>query len=148
MDFDDWVSVFKNKLPSDLNIAFEKTVEENAERVVEANRSALFLGYDSNEKEIASYKPYAESTKSIKKAQGKNPNIVNLNDKGNFYADFYVQEKGNDFEYFLTSTDEKTPELITKYGQDIFGIKNDTKIEILKDGYTQNIIDLILQKSG
>ncbi len=147
MDFDDWAAEFK-KLPSNLNIAFEKTVEENAERVVEANRSALFLGHDSNDREIASYQPYADSTKAIKTKQGKSPNIVNLKDTGSFYSEFYVQEQGNTFEFFLTSTDEKTPDLISKYGQDIFGLKDETKIEILKDDYIKNIVEGVLQKGG
>ena len=81
---------------------------------------------------IASYAPYAESTKRIKKILGQPTTRVTLRDTGDFHANMFVVF---DDEYpggfYITSSDEKTADLVAKYGPEIFRLTNENFKRIL-----------------
>lgn len=81
----------------------------------------LDKGVDGKGKFLGHYSSY---TIALKKSKGEIYNHTTLLDTGEFYDDFFAIGKNGQIEIF--STNEKTPELIKKYGKDIFllSVKN------------------------
>ena len=82
--------------------------------------------------EIMSYRPYTRYTVKIKRKKGQPFNRVTLRDTGDFYNSLHVKFDDNGF--YVTSTDEKAPELLAKYGKTIFRL-TDENLGILLDLY-------------
>lgn len=80
---------------------------------------------------IMSYMPYTISTVKIKRKKGQPYNRVTLRDKGDFYNSLHV--KFDDYGFYVTSTDEKAPELLAKYGKTIFRLTNENLSILLKN---------------
>lgn len=115
---------------------FEMSIEDlviefvDEAQAIELNSFAqLHQGRDANDDPIApAYTPF---TVKIKRAKGQPTNRVTLFDTGDFYEGFKVVKSQNEF--FVTSTDEKTASLKRKYGDDIFGLTDDSKDELRKE---------------
>jgi hypothetical protein len=82
--------------------------------------------------EIMSYRPYTRTTVKIKHKKGQPFNRVTLRDKGDFYNSLHVKFDDNGF--YVTSTDEKAPELLAKYGTTVLRL-TDENLSILLDKY-------------
>lgn len=98
-------------------------------------------GIDGKGKKLKKYKPF---TVAIKKTQGKNPNIVTLNDTGDFYKEFdlfYTDQNA----IGIFSKNEKTPKLVEKYGSDIFIFTVNNIKEINNKIFTPKLIEWILK---
>lgn len=78
---------------------------------------------------ISDYKPYAALTIEIKRIKGQPTNRVTLRDEGNFHSSFYVDAGDNQFE--IKAADEKTSDLIRKYGRQILGLTDDNIKELI-----------------
>lgn len=75
--------------------------------------------------------PYTPFTRAVKISEGRNPNIVTLFDEGGFYKGFdFTLIQGTVLNIF--SRDNKTPELLDKYGQRIDDLneENEEKVDI------------------
>ena len=72
--------------------------------------------------------PYAPKTIQNKKRKGQPTTRVTLRDTGAFHESMYVVFDSEGF--YVTASDEKTEELVKKYGEEIFRLtdKNFTRI--------------------
>lgn len=85
-------------------------------------------GINGRGEKIMDYAPYEPRTIQIKKKKGQPTTRVTLRDTGDFHNSMYVVFDAEGF--YVTASDEKTPELIEKYGDEIFRLtdKNFTRI--------------------
>lgn len=86
-------------------------------------------GINSLGVKISDYKPYAALTIEIKRIKGQPTNRVTLRDKGDFHSSFYVDAGDSQFE--IKAADEKTSDLIRKYGRQILGLTDDNIKELI-----------------
>lgn len=125
-------------------------IEDHSEILSDYNRDQLLRGYDRNGERLD---PYKSLTYALWKYQ-KNPlaglNNPDLNLTGAFYRGFFVNIKGDSFE--ISSTDEKTGDLKSKYGPMIFGLSNQslslyTKNEFFEEfkSFIENTLKLKMQ---
>lgn len=80
---------------------------------------------------IMSYQPYTAATVRIKRYKGQPADRVTLRDTGEFYKSLHVEfdDKG----FYVTSTDDKAPELLEKYGQTIFRLTNENFTDLVRN---------------
>lgn len=114
---------FKERLPEFL----EDIIYEVEEIIVSAiaDDQLYRRGVTGKDVKIASYAPYAETTKRIKRILGQPTTRVTLKDTGDFHGAMRVVF---DDEYpggfYVTSDDEKVQMLVEKYGPEIFRLTN------------------------
>lgn len=104
-----------NEFVSKLDLYKELAVRFSEKILLEINKSQLSFSSLSTGQIIAP--PYSPSY-----AKQKGFSNPNLEDTGDFKNAMFLKVKGN--EYFISSTDWKTPILISKYSLFIFGIFN------------------------
>ena len=113
----------------------ERIIKQNETTILDLNRQEQLYkkGIDSLGLEL---KPYAVFTIEIKQMLGQPYDRTTLNYSGSFYDGFFLKYDKNNFTLEFNSTDEKTPELIGKYRENIFGLtrENQRKLnyEIIK----------------
>lgn len=90
---------------------------------------------------IMDYAPYTLYTTRIKLAKGQPVDRVTLNDTGAFYAGIYIDTTNN--KLTVMSADEKTGELVAKYGEDILGLNEDYLSTFLHEVLKEHIFKLI-----
>lgn len=95
-----------------------QAMEQRREDIVELNREQMLEGKNKDGSDIAP--PYAFSTVAIKRAKGQQANFVNLRDTGSFQRAMKLIVTRHTYQ--VTSTDSKTPDLVRKYGDVIFGL--------------------------
>lgn len=85
-------------------------------------------GINGRGEKIMSYMPYTAKTIQNKKRKGQPTTRVTLRDTGAFHKSMFVVFDSEGF--YITASDEKTEELIKKYGEEIFRLtdKNFTRI--------------------
>lgn len=66
---------------------------------------------------------------------------------GQFTRGLFVESKGNS-RFLFDSHDDKTPDLIEKYGQDIMGINPETFYKLQKDRFRFDLIKFIKREIG
>ena len=93
-------------------------MQKNKEAILDLNREQMQHGKKSNGSEITpAYTPFTINEK-IKKGQPYGN--VTLKDTGSFQDKMELEAKRT--KYTITSLDSKTPDLMDKYGEDIFGL--------------------------
>lgn len=85
-------------------------------------------GIDSKGNDLIPYKPYTVFEKQL---SNQPFDRTTLKDTGSFYRGFRVQVISNTL--FITSTDEKTSELMGKYGNDIFGLTKENQVTLFDE---------------
>lgn len=117
---------FKDSLPELL----EDIVRDKEDVIVSAiaDDQLYRRGINGRGEKIMDYEPYKPRTIQIKKKKGQPTTRVTLRDTGDFHNSMYVVFDAEGF--YVTASDEKTPELIAKYGEEIFRLtdKNFTRI--------------------
>ena len=85
-------------------------------------------GINGRGEKIMSYMPYTAKTIQNKKRKGQPTTRVTLRDTGAFHKSMFVVFDSEGF--YVTASDEKTEELVKKYGEEIFRLtdKNFTRI--------------------
>ena len=122
---------FKDELPELL----EETVYEVEDVIVSAiaDDQLYRRGLTGKGVKIASYEPYAESTIRRKKFHGQPTTRVTLRDTGDFHKNMFVvftdEHPGG---FYVTSSDEKTQDLVDRYGPEIFRLTNKNFTRILR----------------
>jgi len=126
---------------------FAEAVQENGEYIIDLNTSQLSLGLDANNKPLFPYQSadYAE----LKIAMGSQApkGTPNLYLEGNFYEGFITYFDNKDL--FITSTDSKRGKLKQMYGDDIFGLTEQSKKDlktVLLPTFLTKIKDGLLRK--
>lgn len=97
-------------------------------------------GIDGKGNKLLEYKPF---TVAIKRQKGQPTNRTTLEDTGSFYRGFDLIFTDQD-SIGVFSRDEKTPELIEKYGADIFTFTSENIKEINSNIFEENLIKWIL----
>lgn len=112
-------------------------IASTKQELSDLNREQLRHGYDKNGERL---RPYSSLTYAIDKNQ-RNPlagvGNPDLRDTSKFYNGWKIDVSQTDITF--DSTDSKTPDLESKYGQTIFGLTTESK-----STYVTNILyDLI-----
>jgi hypothetical protein len=116
-----------------------KILEAESDPLLELNKEQLKQGYDKNGNRLDAYKSdtYANS-KNIQNPEAGYGN-PDLNRTGEFWKGFKFKVLSKrKFEH--TSTDEKTPQLIGKYGQSIMGTSKENTDYYVKKVYWSLLI--------
>ncbi|MBR5672190.1 MAG: hypothetical protein IKX02_01975 [Spirochaetales bacterium] len=117
-------------------------LRSNEDYILDLNRRQLNdQGINSQGISIASYAPYTASTIARKIRKGQPYDRVTLRDTGKFQAGFSLEVGKNIFR--ISSRDQKTPQLIDKYGPYIFGLTNESKDQLVSDVVIPAIFDAI-----
>lgn len=111
-------------------------LEKHPEAVEDANIAQMWKGKDSDNDRIYPLSPrpstlpsgYTSYTTKLKQLRGQPTDRVTLKDDGDFYRSVYVIFKANHLE--LWAKDRKTMKLSLKYGREIFGLTQDSIIEL------------------
>lgn len=117
---------FKDNLPMYL----EDIIRDKEDVIVSAiaDDQLYRRGINGRGEKIMSYMPYTATTVRIKKKKGQPTTRVTLRDTGDFHNSMFVVFDAEGF--YVTASDEKTEELVKKYGEEIFRLtdKNFTRI--------------------
>jgi hypothetical protein len=107
------------KMESQIVVATKvlEMVEADKSMLLQLNKQQLFENKDSNNKSLGLYA-------SVPYAHKKGRLTVDLNLTGDFYAGFFIETK--EFPVVFGSHDFKSPWLVKRYGQDIFGLSQDS----------------------
>jgi len=114
----------------------------NVQRLRERGRNAE--GVDGVE--IASYRPYAALTKQLKAAQGLSPERVTLRDTGEFHSSIFIEVMPNGI--FVDADDEKTRELLEKYGEDVLGLTETQITELAEAVIFATFVEMLRTELG
>lgn len=117
------------ELPQALTVATGQVVGQHKHFLEDANTAQLAEGLDSDGRAIGP--EYAPLTVAIKQLKGQPTDRVTLRDEGNFYSGVVLRLDTGSFE--LVGTDEKTPALVEKYGDEILGISDEHLAEFRTD---------------
>ena len=119
-------------------------IAEDESMLAEMNVKQMFeQGIDSKGQQLP---PYSATTESIKRQKNQPIDRTTFRDTGSFHNNLYA-EVDDPFIKF-DSTDYKTPILIDKGGEDIFGLTIDNKSKYVKETLFQKIKKYIQDKTG
>lgn len=96
-------------------------VAKNVEQLYERGENSLGVS-------ISSYAPYAPYTIQLKGYKGQPTDRVTLRDTGAFHKSFVLVIGPTSF--YITAKDEKTDDLVAKYGAGIFGLTPENREEV------------------
>lgn len=117
---------FKDSLPDLL----EDIIRDKEDVIVSAiaDDQLYRRGINGRGEKIMDYMPYTPRTIQNKKRKGQPTTRVTLRDTGAFHGSMYVVFDSEGF--YITASDEKTQDLVEKYGEEIFRLtdKNFTRI--------------------
>lgn len=117
---------FKDSLPELL----EDIIRDKEDVIVSAiaDDQLYRRGINGRGEKIMDYMPYTPRTIQNKKRKGQPTTRVTLRDTGAFHESMYVVFDSEGF--YITASDEKTQDLVEKYGEEIFRLtdKNFTRI--------------------
>lgn len=117
---------FKDSLP----MLLEDIVRDKEGVIVSAiaDDQLYRRGINGKGEKIMEYMPYTARTIQNKKRKGQPTTRVTLRDTGAFHESMYVVFDSEGF--YITASDEKTQDLVEKYGEEIFRLtdKNFTRI--------------------
>ena len=121
-DYMDFVKNVRDNIPQQT----EGIINRNKAEIIDLNRQAQLYakGEDSLGLDL---KPYSFFTVQIKQLLGQPYDRTTLNYSGAFYDGFYLTVDKDNLMLTFKSTDRKTPDLIGKYGQNIFGLNYDNQ---------------------
>lgn len=122
----------------DLLEAITNGMEQYEEDLVDLNKDQMNeQGVDSKGNRIEP--DYAPSTVAVKTAEGQTFSHVTLRDTGSFQRSMYLFIQGDSFDF--DSSDSKTPDLVAKYGDNIFGLTSESK----REAFTMLIPSIVRQ---
>ena len=105
------------------------------------DRQLYQQGIDGKGERLQDYKPL---TVIIKRAKGQPTDRTTLLDSGAFYRGFFASSK-NDL-LVITSKDSKTPDLLAKYGPDIFTLTVEHNKEVNEKIILPALIEWLLKQ--
>jgi len=128
---------------SGLDYEIENNIIPQAEDdIIEMQMNRLWEGVLVDGSSLPDYTPY---TKRIKEQKGQPTDRMTLRDTGAFYNQIFA--KVNNSEVIIDSRDEKSEELKDRYGEQIFGLTDENKIDI-KEITTGLLIDYVKNITG
>ena len=126
----------------------DKGAEFVVDEAKEEEKFILDLNRDQLYNDGTDYKPtpigqYAASTVQYKARTGQRYDHITLHDSGAFHASFFVVYDVDEFTIF--SDDDKTPELISRYGPEVLGLTSDN-LKLLIDHLRPAVVDQFRKK--
>ena len=114
-------------------------VLDNETEILDANTSQLEQGKDALGNFLENY--LSEDYARFKRTLSSLPpfGVPDLKLEGDFHEGFVLRWEGNAF--FITSTDQKTDKLKQMFGEDIFGLMDESLLE-LKSMFIESFIKL------
>lgn len=106
-----------------------RTLDVHRDDVVRLNRQQLQAGTNADGSLIRPF--YKPLTVRIKKAKGQPADRVTLRDTGSFYGGMYAQRTAGGL-LEVSSTDDKTEALQDKYGDQIFGLSEASREQLVR----------------
>lgn len=95
-------------------------------------------GINGKGEKIMDYMPYTTTTVRIKKKKGQPTTRVTLRDTGDFHNSMFVVFDAEGF--YVTASDDKTPELIEKYGDEIFRLTDKNLTRIIRSHIRKELV--------
>jgi hypothetical protein len=119
---------FKDSLPTLL----EDVVRSKEDVIVSAiaNDQLYRRGINGKGEKIMDYMPYTAKTIKNKRKKGQPTTRVTLRDTGAFHESMFVVFDSEGF--YITASDEKTQDLVEKYGKEIFRLTNKNFTRIIR----------------
>ena len=119
---------FKDSLP----MLLEDVVRSKEDVIVSAiaNDQLYRRGINGKGKKIMDYMPYTAKTIKNKRKKGQPTTRVTLRDTGAFHESMFVVFDSEGF--YITASDEKTQDLVEKYGKEIFRLTNKNFTRIIR----------------
>lgn len=132
---------FKDSLP----ILLEDIVRDKEDVIVSAIAyDQLYRrGINGRGEKIMDYKPYTATTIKIKKQKGQPTTRVTLRDTGAFHESMYVVFDSEGF--YITASDEKTQDLVEKYGEEIFRLTDKNFTRIIRSHVRKELVKRLKQ---
>lgn len=127
---------FKDSLP----MLLEDIVRDKEDVIVSAiaDDQLYRRGINGKGKKIMDYMPYTATTVRIKKKKGQPTTRVTLRDTGDFHNSMFVVFDAEGF--YVTASDDKTPELIEKYGDEIFRLTDKNLTRIIRSHIRKELV--------
>ena len=120
------IEALAKKLKSfDLEKAILKVVSLNDQKALNLNRDVQLFDEGSDAKGNFLDPPYTDLTVFLKGLAGQPTNRVTLRDTEAFHNSFFMD--ASKFPVRISATDPKTKELSDKYGEDIFGLDDESQ---------------------
>ena len=134
------LSLLKKFQQLDTAVVATESIDETREVIKQKQRDQLLQGLKADGTKIGKYRNsfYAE------KKHAQNPlagfGNVDLKLTGDLYSELFVDVRSSSF--VIDSADEKTGELVKKYG-DPFGLTSDSKVEYINESLQKVFVDNI-----
>lgn len=127
---------FKDSLP----MMLEDIINDKEDVIVSAiaNDQLYRRGINGRGEKIMDYMPYTARTIQNKKKKGQPTTRVTLRDTGAFHKSMFVVFDSEGF--YVTASDEKTQDLIEKYGDEIFRLTNKNFTRIVRSHVRKELI--------
>lgn len=124
----------------------KKIVEDNRDAIIFYNTyyQLYLVGETSDGIFIDSYEPYKSLTIQLKSKKRQPVDRVTLKDTGAFHKSFIIVTEEDSF--IITATDVKTEALVFKYGDEIFGLTEDSKEQISRGIVKPNLLTLLRER--
>lgn len=132
---------FKDSLP----VLLEDIVRDKEDVIVSAiaDDQLYRRGINGRGEKIMDYKPYTATTIKIKKQKGQPTTRVTLRDTGAFHESMYVVFDSEGF--YITASDEKTQDLVEKYGEEIFRLTDKNFTRIIRSHVRKELVKRLKQ---
>ena len=125
----------KNQLGQVIIDAFKDTEPE----AIDANISQMYDGGIKSDGTIIG--EYSNYTKSVKQMKGQKTEFMTLRDTGDFHDGMYFKTITAEYAE-ISSRDNKTTDLVSEFGIEIFGLTDDNKKDY-KEYFGASIIERI-----
>ena len=120
---------FKDILDNELKDEILKNEDIIIQMIVE--EQLYEQGIEGRGKKKSGYAPYSPRTIKKKIRKGQPYDRVTLRDTGEFHASLHIEFDDDGF--YITSTDDKAPYLLKKYGKTIFRLTNENLKTLLNN---------------
>lgn len=132
---------FKDSLP----MLLEDIVRDKEDVIVSAiaDDQLYRRGINGKGEKIMDYMPYTARTIKNKKRKGQPTTRVTLRDTGAFHESMYVVFDSEGF--YITAGDEKTQDLVEKYGEEIFRLTDKNFTRIIRSHIRKELVKRLKQ---
>ncbi len=127
---------FKDSLP----MLLEDIISDKEDVIISAiaDDQLYRRGINGRGEKIMDYMPYTARTIKNKKLKGQPTTRVTLRDTGAFHESMYVVFDSEGF--YITASDEKTQDLVKKYGEEIFRLTNKNFTRIIRSHVRKELV--------
>lgn len=132
---------FKDSLP----MLLEDIVRDKEDVIVSAiaDDQLYRRGINGKGEKIMDYMPYTARTIKNKKRKGQPTTRVTLRDTGAFHESMYAVFDSEGF--YITASDEKTQDLVEKYGEEIFRLTDKNFTRIIRSHIRKELVKRLKQ---